>query len=405
MRHKQALSEASERKWNSVLDDLQKQIPGPMYRAFIAPVAVRETESGLDLIAPDENRRRHLDKHYLDLIEKVWRKQASSGRIRILTEEKQRRVEAPVSVPSASFLPDPGNAPVIAEILNLQFRAPILIVEGPTSSGKSELLKCIESRALAAKQTVMRSSLDSFILDFALACKKKSTLEFRKSWKQAQIVMIDDAQFLKAGAKQTQEELRHLAEHCLGGGSKLILACDQSIGSLPLREDLKSRLESGQRITLALPDFAARVALFERYLGEARASASPETIERAARTIRDPRALRSLAMQLSLDPSLELPSAAPELPVILKHTARFCGLTVEEILGHGRDRRISGARHMAMYLVSELLGHSPTRIARDFGRKSHTAVLYALDRMRKEMTEDLFVANQLADLRRQILAD
>lgn len=137
MRHKQALSETSERRWNIVLDELRREIPPPLFRAFIAPVSVSCENEDLHIIAPDENKRRHLDKHYLTLLESAWRKQASTGRIRLLTLEKEREQlqERAQPIPVSShfdFLIHERVSPLVSEMLNLNFRAPLYFLHGET---------------------------------------------------------------------------------------------------------------------------------------------------------------------------------------------------------------------------------------------------------------------------------
>ncbi|HMU82308.1 MAG TPA: DnaA/Hda family protein [Leptospiraceae bacterium] len=412
MRHKQALSETSERRWNIVLDELRREIPPPLFRAFIAPVSVSCENEDLHIIAPDENKRRHLDKHYLTLLESAWRKQASTGRIRLLTLEKEREQlqERAQPIPVSShfdFLIHERVSPLVSEMLNLNFRAPLYFLHGETSTGKTELMRQIETRAKAAGQTVRRTGLDGFIVEFAAACKRKSTVDFRKSWKDCRVVMIDDLQFLKPGAKQTREELRHLAEHSLAGNLTLILAADVPLRQIHMEEDLRSRLAAGAHIQLPPPDRSMRIRLFERFCKEAGVTPQESLSARAARSYKDPRALRSLALQLSVDPAAgdRIPAHEPEFSSILRHTAAFCGLPESEIMGDGQSRRTVGARRMAMVLVAELMNRTPTQIARLFNRSGHTSVLYAMARMKKDLEEDLFIANQLAELRRLILAD
>lgn len=390
--------------WNTVLSELQKEIPAPLYRAFIEPVRARVAQDVLHLDVPDAKKLRHIQKHYIGSIERAFRKQVSHGRISLL--QAAAGESAPVETPQfvrpeqsshvQEFHAHPQNRQVIEQLLLLRFPSPILYIEGSTASGKTVLLANIEARALNAGWKVERFTLESFITDFALACRNKATVDFRAARQSNHLLLIDDLQFLKQTAVQTQEEIRHLLENAGGQGPTIVITSDLSADRLPLRPDLASRLRGAYRIKLALPDEAARLKLFLQFCREADVKPDAEALHQV-RLLTDARELRGLAMRLAAGIQLE-PSTNFGVPELLAAASEFLRVPRENIQGPSRDRPAVHARHMIIYVCKTRLGMGASEIARALGRRHHTSILYALERAEKLAREDLFFASQVEEL-------
>lgn len=387
--------------WNTVLTDLKREIPAPMYRAFIEPVRARVSENTLFLDVADEKKLRHIQKHYIGSIEKAWQKQVSHGRIRLLqagasqVREQSAEIIPQNSQPDAEFYPHPLNRSIAEQLLILRFPAPIVCIEGPTASGKTTLLRSLEASAGRAGWRVHRCTLESFISEFAIACRNKTTVDFRRGLTSHHLLLIDDLQFLKQTAVQTQEEIRHLLESA-GTGPTIILTSDAPVDNLPLRPDLLSRLRGAYRLRLALPDESTRLRLFLQYCTEAEVKPDVEAL-RQVRRLSDVRELRGLAMRLGAGVAFE-PRPDFSAQDVISAAAEFLRVRAEDITGNGKDRPAVHARHMVMYICKTVLGMGPSKIARAFNRKNHTSVLYALERAQKLAAEDLFFQSQTEEV-------
>jgi chromosomal replication initiator protein len=391
--------------WNTVLAELQKEIPAPLYRAFIEPVRAHVSEDVLHLDVPDEKKLRHIQKHYIGSIERAFRKQVSHGRISLLQSaiKADPAESTPSDLPSRpspaavqAFYPHPLNQSVVEQLLLLRFPSPVIYIEGRTASGKTVLLANLESRARTLGWKVERFTLEAFISDFAIACRNKASVDFRQARQSNHLLLIDDLQYLKQTAVQTQEEIRHLLENAGAQGPTVVLTSDLSPENLPLRPDLLSRLRGAYRVRLALPDEATRLKLFVQFCSEAEVKPDAESLRRV-RTVTDARELRGLAMHLAAGIQLEQKGGFG-VPELISAASEFLRVRLEDIQGSSKDRAAVHARHMVIYICKTRLGMGPSEIARALGRRHHTSILYALERAETLVRDDMFFAGQVEEL-------
>ncbi|MCE9598184.1 MAG: hypothetical protein K8S54_09480 [Spirochaetia bacterium] len=400
-----------EEKWNSVLTELAGEIPGPLFRTLIKPVQITRTDDLLELHVEDERKLKHITSNYLGSIERAWKKQVSAGRIRLLLAVKspEPAADSDASLESlgekanfrrervAPFVPHPRNAEAIKSLLDLRLPARLIFLRGDVSSGKSHLLKQLQNKAQLAGWKTEYTTLESFITEFALACKTKATADFRTNLKNQKLLLIDDLQFIKSGAKQTQEELRHLVEHCISRGNTIVFASDRDHSALPLREDLASRFAGAYSLELLAPDEATRLAIAEVQTMEL-GIPFDSMVQRIANRITDVRRLKSALSALANGQSVDIGLGPVRPEEVVEKTARVLGIPAAHIMGPGREKRVAYARHLAMYICHCHLDLSLIQIANAFGRKHHTAVLYAIDRAREQLELDLFYSEHLQSI-------
>lgn len=398
-----------EEKWNSVLAELAREIPGPLFRTFIEPVRIKRTDDLIELHVQDERKLRHITSNYLGSIERAWKSQVSAGRIRLLLAENHAAPQPSSLQPEhlrnegitdynaahrAPFVPHSRNLEAVTNLLDLRFPARIIFLRGGVSSGKSHLLKAIEAQARARNLAVEYTTLESFITEFALACKTRTTASFRTNLKNKKLLLIDDLQFIKSGAKQTQEELRHLVEHCISRGHTIVFAADRDHTTLPLREDLASRFAGAFSLEILAPDQAARLAIARAQAAELNIPFDA-TVEQLSTRLTDVRRLKSALMARAAGQAVDLAILPTDPLEVVEKTSQVLGIPAGHILGSGREKRTSMARHLAMYICHSHLNLSLIQIATAFGRKHHTAVIYAIDRARQQLDQDLFYSQQL----------
>ncbi|MBL8020196.1 MAG: ATP-binding protein [Leptospirales bacterium] len=401
-----------EEKWNSVLAELAREIPGPLFRTFIEPVRIKRTDDLIELHVQDERKLRHITSNYLGSIERAWKSQVSAGRIRLLLAEKQAAPEASSLQQEQSrdagnmdsrvahrtpFFPHSRNLEAVSNLLDLRFPARIIFLRGGVSSGKTHLLRSLESQARARNLPVEYTTLESFITEFALACKTKTTASFRTNLKSKKLLLIDDLQFIKSGARQTQEELRHLVEHCISRGNTIVFAADRSHSTLPLREDLASRFAGAFSLEILAPDQSARLEIARSQAAEL-SIPFDAAVEQLAIRLTDVRRLKSALMARAAGQPADLAILPTDPLEVVEKTSQVLGIPAGHILGSGREKRTSMARHLAMYICHSHLNLSLLQIATTFGRKHHTAVIYAIDRARQQLDQDLFYSQQLESI-------
>lgn len=298
-----------------------------------------------------------------------------------------------------------------------------LVLSGPVSAGKT-LLAIALARYFEAlhpdKKTLTLSAAD-FARDYADALETEDLAAFRRRFRQASLVVLDDLQHL-ANKRPAQEECRRILDTLANRQTPVIITLREAPGELvSLLPDLRSRLAGGLVVPLKWPGDAARRELIARYLGLQQAKLSPASIDRLAQSLpRSPAQLFGALARLvhlaqterrPLDDSLadellrEQGSARRIEPkAIAAAVARQFGVTVTELKGPSRRQSIATARSIAMYLMRQLTGESYEQIGRFFGRRDHTTAMHNIQKAAERLRDDEplresveLLAAQLAD--------
>ncbi len=289
-----------------------------------------------------------------------------------------------------------------------------LFICGPPGVGKTHLLGAI-ANLLATHNptlTVRATTGEAFTNEFLGALGARNTESFKSRFRDVDVLLVDDVQFLERKAK-TEEEFFHTFNALHDGGRQVVLTSDRPPRDLQALEDrLRERFESGLVADIAPPDLATRLAILrKRAQHDGVQLADEQALLTIAEQVRsNVRALEGALIRVvafssltgrPLDSTLArevLASLYPQAPApgrgrrsiseIQEATCRHFGLSGDELLSTARTPRIAWPRQVAMYLSRELTGASLPAIAREFGGRDHTTVLHACRRTSARLAAD-----------------
>ncbi|MFG3706813.1 chromosomal replication initiator protein DnaA [Micromonospora sp. NPDC047670] len=299
-----------------------------------------------------------------------------------------------------------------------------LFIYGSSGLGKTHLLHAIGHYAttLGNARSVRYVSTEEFTNDFINSLRDDKTSAFQRRYRDVDILLIDDIQFLET-RERTQEEFFHTFNTLHNANKQIVITSDRSPKQLATLEDrLRTRFEWGLLADIQPPDLETRIAILQKKAAQERLYAPPDVLEfiasRVSNSIRELEgalirvtafaSLTRSTVELSLAEEVLrdfIPDGAgPEITAdqIMVSTADYFGVSLEDLRGHSRSRVLVNARQVAMYLCRELTDLSLPRIGQAFGGRDHTTVMHADRKIRQQMAERRSLYNQIAELTNRI---
>ncbi len=285
-----------------------------------------------------------------------------------------------------------------------------LFIYGAVGLGKTHLMHAIGHRVLVSdpKARVVYVSSETFTNEFITAIKNNQTVEFRNRYRTVDVLLIDDIQFLE-GKEQTQEEFFHTFNTLHEASKQLVISSDRPPKDIQTLENrLRSRFEWGLLTDIQQPDLETREAILRKKAESDHIDVPHEVTSYIAKIIpSNIRQLEGALIKLTAYASLykkpitvelatevlrneiqEVPLRKVTIALIKEKVARFHGITLKELEGQRRDHRLTVPRQIAMYLACDLTNASLPQIAREFGKKDHTTVMYARNKVKDQMERD-----------------
>lgn len=295
-----------------------------------------------------------------------------------------------------------------------------LFLYGGVGLGKTHLLHAIGNVAQQSGLNVLYVSSEEFTNDLIHAIRTHTTQSFRDKYRQTDVLLIDDIQFI-AGKESTQEEFFHTFNTLHGQEKQIVISSDRSPKAMStLEERLRSRFEWGLIADIQPPDFETRLAIL-RTKAERMGRGIPAEImeaiaQRMQSNIRELEGalnrivahadLRGIPLTKELvDTALVdlLPQRRELSPSeVIRLVAEAFGITVEQILARDRSRNVALPRQIAMYLLREEAQISLPQIGEALGGRDHTTVMYACDKVADLLEEDDRLRRQVVDIRDQM---
>jgi len=277
-----------------------------------------------------------------------------------------------------------------------------LFLYGGVGLGKTHLLHAIGNACHADGLNVLYVSSEEFTNDMINAIRTHTTQAFREKYRSADVLLVDDIQFI-AGKESTQEEFFHTFNTLHGQDKQIIVSSDRPPKSLvTLEERLRSRFEWGLSADIQAPDFETRLAILRSKAERTGRHISDEILESVAKQIQSN--IRELEGALNriiafadlsgsvLTPSLVeialadlLPSRSDLEPAhVVDLVARKFNLTAEKLLGRDRTKDVAYPRQIAMYLLREEAKISFPQIGEALGGRDHSTVMSAIDKVKDQ---------------------
>ncbi|WP_217143280.1 chromosomal replication initiator protein DnaA, partial [Streptomyces sp. AC627_RSS907] len=301
-----------------------------------------------------------------------------------------------------------------------------LFIYGESGLGKTHLLHAIGhyARSLYPGTRVRYVSSEEFTNEFINSIRDGKGDSFRKRYREMDILLVDDIQFL-ADKESTQEEFFHTFNTLHNANKQIVLSSDRPPKQLVTLEDrLRNRFEWGLITDVQPPELETRIAILRKKAVQEQLNAPPEVLEFiASRISRNIRELEGALIRVTAFASLNrqpvdlgltevvlkdlIPGGEDSTPeitstAIMGATADYFGLTVEDLCGSSRGRQLVTARQIAMYLCRELTDLSLPKIGALFGGRDHTTVMHADRKIRNLMAERRSIYNQVTELTNRI---
>ena len=297
-----------------------------------------------------------------------------------------------------------------------------LFLYGGVGLGKTHLLQAIGHHTADAELSVVFLSAEQFTNQLITAIQQRKQEEFRRRYRSADVLLIDDIQFI-AGKEQTQQEFFHTFNELHEDGRQIVITSDKSPALIPqLEERLRTRFEWGMIADIQPPDIETRVAILHAKAEEQHARVPDEVLHAiAARFTSNIRELegsltRVLAFQrLTGDPlNAELVQSAlaslqpdePRLPptpdLIIAVVCRYFGIDRVDLLSQSREKRVAYPRQLTMYFMRELAQRSLVEIGVALGGRDHSTVHHGWSKMQRSLVIDPDTKRDVASLRELI---
>ncbi|MEO6513569.1 MAG: chromosomal replication initiator protein DnaA [Candidatus Saccharimonadales bacterium] len=299
-----------------------------------------------------------------------------------------------------------------------------LFLYGGVGIGKTHLIQAVGNAIIATNPTakVLYISTEQFVQEFVQALRFKKASDFANHYRSADVLIIDDIQFI-AGKEKMQEEFFHTFNTLHQANKQIIMSSDKPPKDIPtLEERLRSRFAWGMSIDMQIPDFETRCAIIQTKAQTQDMVLPNDVVEYLANNIQtNIRELEGALNQLlafcemrGLEPNLSIASSllgvSKSRPKhlsakqIIERTARHFQVPMEDIMGPKRDKDIVVPRQIAMYILRSELHLSFPKIARELGRKDHTTAIHSVEKIERESRMDEDIRMAIADIKERLYA-
>ncbi|GBF11455.1 chromosomal replication initiator protein DnaA [Tepidibacillus sp. HK-1] len=285
-----------------------------------------------------------------------------------------------------------------------------LFIYGGVGLGKTHLMHAIGHYVVQhnEKAKVLYISSEKFTNEFINSIRDNKTIEFRNKYRNIDILLIDDIQFL-AGKESTQEEFFHTFNALHEASKQIIISSDRTPKEIPTLEDrLRSRFEWGLITDIQPPDLETRIAILRKKAKAENLDIPNEVMIYIANQINtnirelEGALIRVVAYSslINKDMSVDLasealkdiiPSSKPKVITIhdiQKNTAEHFSLKLEDLKAKKRTKAVAFPRQIAMYLTRELTDYSLPKIGEEFGGRDHSTVIHAYEKVSTQLKTD-----------------
>ncbi|MDD6189287.1 MAG: chromosomal replication initiator protein DnaA [Clostridiales bacterium] len=429
---------SSSEVWSAVLALLEKDLTVTAVKTWFNDCEFVELkENMLVLHCPSEFRRNVILNVYSERIKEALKEIFGSGdfEIMVLTDDEYADYagEVKTSVDPFDdsrftfdrFVVGPSNQLAHAAAKAVSGRPsstynPLFIYGGP-GLGKTHLLYAIGHELKRSRQDyrIVYIKGDEFTNELVNAIQSGKNTEFRNKYRYADLLMVDDIQFI-AGKIQTQEEFFHTFNTLYEAGKQIVLTSDRPPKEmLRLEERLRSRFEWGVLVDIQPPDYETRLAIvknkaqsmgvpLEDNIAAYIAENVTENIRQLEGTVKKILAYRELIVDADINIDLveritkEIIRGDREYTpdMIIEKVAAYYSITADDIKGSSRQKNTALARQISMYLIRKLINMPLADIGEVIGGKDHSTVMHSIKKIESSMSTPEF-----ADVIRDITAN
>jgi chromosomal replication initiator protein len=438
--------------WSQVLERLQLQLSRPTFETWIKTATAEQLENNCLVIrTPNPFARNWLQKYYIkaiaDVVQDILGQSVeihltvTAGDDNATTVETDLSWSFPITTNVSEStsnhqpkLPELNHKYIFSRFVvgsnnRMAHAASLAVAESPgrefnplflcggVGLGKTHLMQAIGHYRLehCPDSKIFYVSTEQFTNDLIAAIRKDSMQSFREHYRAADVLLVDDIQFIE-GKEYTQEEFFHTFNTLHEAGKQVVLASDRPPNQINrLQDRLSSRFSMGLIADIQPPDLETRMAILQKKAEYENMRLPRSVIEYIATNytsnIRELEgaliravayiSISGLPMNVEniapiLNPPAQRVQASPE--TILMTVSDAFNISAEDLKGSSRRREISWARQIGMYLMRQHTDLSLPRIGEEFGGKDHTTVMYSCDKIAQLRESDATLAQTLRQL-------
>ncbi len=419
--------------WDKVLQNVRTEIGTTSFEIWFSKVKYNTCRNEKIYISvPNTLTKEWIESRYLENMQKTFRDLTQQDINLLLTTEPIEK-DAYISPLNSKYTFDTfvvGNSNrfahaacyAVGETPSRAYNP--LFIYGGVGLGKTHLMQAIGHRILAnnPNYSVMYVSSEQFTNELIGSIKDDNTPGFRNKYRNIDVLLIDDIQFL-AGKERTQEEFFHTFNSLYEANKQLVISSDRPPRNIPTLEDrLRSRFEWGLITDIQTPDLETRIAILRKKAQTDNFNIPYDVLDYIANYIDsnirelEGALVRLVAYATINNKPLDMATATEALKDILpppgprkitiesiqKEVCKYYGLDISEMLSKKRNKQLVVPRQVAMFICRKLTDASLPLIGDQFGGRDHTTVMHSLDKINREITEQPELLKIVEQLCKQI---
>ena len=435
--------------WTTFLDKIKMQVADITYETWFSETKLIDISSGVaKVLVPFHIHKKSLKENYNDLVEETFTEVTGThfDFEYLLEEEIENNVTITadeIGVPANDFVTNLDNkytfsnfiigtsnkfaatsALAVAERPGKMYNP--LFIYGPSGLGKTHLMQAIGNYVVKnSNKRVLYSTCDNFVNDFVEICRKnkdennfEATQQFKNKYRDVDVLIIDDIHNL-VGAVSAQQEFFNIFNELFNNEKQIILSSDRSPDDIKrLEERLKTRFNQGLTVSIEPPDFNLRMSIIDKKIESKELSTSfPQDVKEyiASNCVGDIRKLEgaltrvfayatimngseinlNLAVEALKDYFVKTIVAQNKIDQVIQLVGDHYNLSVDDLKSKKRTNKIAIPRMIAMYISRVYLNENLVKIGLEFGGKNHTTVMHAVDKIKKQITTNEELNNEI----------
>lgn len=443
--------------WQKVLNIIETKLSKPSFETWLQSTKASSLENDmLTIIAPNEFARDWLESRYLTLIQDtLYEIIGEKLNIKFITPSSAQDIDLDqndnMDFDNRRFNDEENYSKIMKPILNPKYvfdtfvigtgnrfahAASLAVAEAPAKAynplfiyggvglGKTHLMHAIGHYVIEHNKnaSVLYISSENFTNQFINSIRDNKTVEFRNKYRNIDILLIDDIQFL-AGKEQTQEEFFHTFNALHEADKQIIISSDRPPKEIPTLEDrLRSRFEWGLITDIQPPDLETRIAILRKKARAENLDIPNEVMIYIANQIDsnirelEGALIRVVAYSslINKDMNVDLasealkdiiPASKPKIITIhdiQQQVATHFNLKLEDFKAKKRTRIVAFPRQIAMYLARELTDFSLPKIGEEFGGRDHSTVIHAYDKITNQLKKDVELEKNIKSIKERL---